>query len=257
MRFRKIDRFLLLLAGLFVVAILVPFDLPGEEMVPDLYRGLLHRPVLAQASEALSGPELDLVRLESELEAARHRIRELEDQLNARRELGAFFREIRWPQPPVAVPGWVFSVDSDVYRRIFRIDCGASDGVRKGMPVVTGKALLGVVEVVQANQGIVRRVDDPGFRIEIEVKTGEGYARGIAQGDGDRGLEVRFLRAARDLRKGTKVFTSSYDRMVPPGLLVGAIEEMEDPQRDGVLEVRVTPAASLGRLGQVEVLRRR
>ena len=50
MRFRKIDRYLLLLAGLFVLAILQGSDLPGEEVLPDVYRAVVHRPLLAHDS---------------------------------------------------------------------------------------------------------------------------------------------------------------------------------------------------------------
>jgi cell shape-determining protein MreC len=85
----------------------------------------------------------------------------------------------------------------------------------------------------------------------------ERYVRGVAHGTGDRGFEVRFVRAARSLKPGTPVFTSSYSEEIPAGLLVGEIEEVEDQERDGVLEVRGTPAASLGRFAQIEVLKLR
>jgi rod shape-determining protein MreC len=257
MRYRRIDRYLLVLAGLFVLAILRRTDLPGEEVLPDLYRATIHQPLLAQATDALAEPELEFVRLRSELEVARHEIERLKGQLEARDELRGFFRAIRWPEPPVAIPGWVFSVETDAWRRTFRISCGTEDQVESGLPVVTGKALLGLVLVAQRRQSVVRRVDDPGFRIDVELESGDGFARGVAHGTGNGGLELRFLRAARELERGTRVFTSSYDPLVPPGLLVGLVEDVEDPERDGVWEVAVTPAASLGRLAQVEVLRRR
>ena len=34
------------------------------------------------------------------------------------------------------------------------------------------------------------------FRIEVEIALEHGYARGIAVGSGDRGMDVRFLRGA-------------------------------------------------------------
>lgn len=256
MRFRKIDRYLLLLAGLFVLAILVRGDLPGEEVLPDVYRATVHRPLLAQAAEALAEPELEIVRLRSELAAANFQIRQLKEQMSARRELGEFLRPIQWRSPPAAIPGWVFAVDSDTYRRTFKIDCGSGDGVGRNMPVVTGKALLGVVKDVKLHESTVLRVDDPEFRIEVELPIAENrYARGVAHGTGDRGFEVRFVRAARSLQPGTPVFTSSYSKEIPGGLLVGEIEEVEDQESDGVLEVRGTPAASLGRFAQIDVLR--
>ena len=74
-------------------------------------------------------------------------------------------------------------------------------------------------------------------------------------GSGDRGLNLRFLRGAGGIKPGASVFTSAHDRSVPAGLLVGWIDEVSDADRDGVLEVTVTPAVSLGRLSQVEILK--
>ena len=259
MRFRKIDRYLLLLAGLFVLAILRRTDLPGEEVLPDVYRAVVHQPLLAQASGALSEGEQEVVRLRSRLEAANHRIRQLEQQLSSRKELGRFLSKMSWRRPPVAIPAWVFSVDPDVYRRSFQIDKGAKAGIRTKMPVVVGKALLGRVVKTDRRTAVVRRVDDPVFRIEVEIPIGkdgkQGYVRGIAIGSGDRGLGVRFLRGVGGVTPGAAVFTSAHDKNIPAGLLVGWIDEVTDADRDSVLEVTVTPAASLGRLSQVEVLK--
>ena len=121
MRFRKIDRYLLLLAGFFVLAVLRRTDLPGEEVLPDLYRAAIHEPLLAQASGALAAPEQRLARLEAELASAKHEIAQLKDQLSSRQELARFLRGIEWPRDPVVQPAWVFSVESDVYRRTLPI----------------------------------------------------------------------------------------------------------------------------------------
>ncbi len=255
MRYRKIDRYLLLLAGLFVLAILQRSDLPGEEVLPDIYRAVVHQPLLAGAAGALAEPELELTRLRSELEASKFRILQLKQQLSSRKELGRFLRAISWRTPPVAIPGWVIVVDPDPYRRMFQIDRGTSAGVADGQAVVVGKALLGRVVSVWQRGATVRRVDDPMFRIEVEIALEHGYARGIAVGSGDRGMDVRFLRGAGGIKPGALVFTSAYDEFIPAGLLVGRIDEVEDENRDAVLEVSVTPAASLGRLSQVEVLK--
>ena len=256
MRFRKIDRYLLLLTGLFVLAVLRPTDLPGEEVLPDVYRAAIHQPFLAQAANVVAEPELELAELRSELEAARFQVRALKTQLNARAELQAYFREVRWPNPPVAIPGFVFQVESDVYRRTFRVACDQSEGVGAGMPVVTGKALLGVVILVLKHHSVVRRVDDPNFRIEVQVDAGDdAYVPGVAVGTGSKGLEVLYLRAAGRIKVGAKVFTSSHDEFVPAGLLVGTVESVDDEERDGMLEVRVKPAAALGHLAQVDVLK--
>jgi cell shape-determining protein MreC len=256
MRFRKLDRYLLVLALLFVLAALRRTGLPGEEMLPDLYRVAVHGPLLAPLAQAASAGELDTVALKSELEVARREITLLKEQLTRRDELARYFGELQWEGRPRAVPGWVCAVDADTFQRNLRISVGVREGVAAGQPVVEGKALLGLVFAVEPHLAFVRRVDDPGFRLEVEVETAKGVDRGVARGLGDRGLEVAFLRRADAIAAGNPVFTSRYHPDVPPGLLVGWVESVKDLDRDDILEVSVTPAAALGRWAQVHVLRR-
>jgi rod shape-determining protein MreC len=148
----------------------------------------------------------------------------------------------------------VFAVDADPYRRIFQIDRGTREGVQTGQAIVVGRALLGVAIDAKPNFTTIRRIDDPSFLIEVEIETADGVLSGIAQGDADRGLEVRFVRQTSALREGDAVFTSRYDAKVPPGLLVGRVAAIRDIDQDGMHEVSVAPAAMAGRWAQVEVL---
>jgi rod shape-determining protein MreC len=256
-RFRKINRYLLLLAALFVLAVLRDSDMPGEEVLPDVYRATLHRPLLAPAAAAAHSDELEIVELKSALEVARREVKQLKEQLERTHRLREYFQELVWRERPQAVAGWVFAVDTDVYRRHFRIDRGRADGLEAGMPVVTGTALLGVVIQVDARIATVRRLDDPAFRLEIEIETGDGVVHGVARGDGDGGLDVRFVRSADSLRPGDSAFTSRYHAKIPPGLFIGQVEKVDDVDQDGVHEVTVTPAAALGRWAQIHVLKKR
>jgi cell shape-determining protein MreC len=97
-------------------------------------------------------------------------------------------------------------------------------------------------------------VDDPSFRLEVEIE-GEGeLARGVARGDGHRGIDVRYVPRARALVKGQKAFTSRYHELIPPGLYVGEVLSIEDVDEDGLQEVALAPAAALGRNALVHVL---
>ena len=256
-RFRKINRYLLLLAVLFVLAVLRDTDMPGEAVLTDIYRATLHRPLLAPAAAAAHSDELKLVALKSDLEVARREVRQLKEQLVRTHQLRDYFKALVWRARPQAVPGWVFSVDTDVYRRNFLIDRGQGDGIEPGMPVVIGTALLGVVIRVETRQATVRRLDDPAFRLEVEIETEQGVVHGVACGDGAGGLDVRFVRTAESLRPGDSAFTSRYDERIPPGLFIGLVEKVDDVDQDGVHEVAVTPAAALGRWAQIHVISKR
>ena len=96
MRFRKIDRYLLLLAALFVLAVLKRTDLPGEEVLPDVYQATVHQPLLAQAAAAANDGALDIVALRAELAARQREIRQLRQQLETTRKQAGYLRELRW-----------------------------------------------------------------------------------------------------------------------------------------------------------------
>jgi rod shape-determining protein MreC len=256
MRFQRINRYLLLLAAMFVLAVLLRKELPGEEVLPDAYRAAVGKPLLQPLADAVHDGPVGEAELRSRLAAAERRVRELTEQLERTHELERWFGKLRWEAPARAVPAWVYAVEADEYRRAFQIDRGSGEGIKEGMPVVTGQALLGIVVAVHPNTATVRRVDDPSFRLEVEIegeREGE-VVRGVARGDGDRGVDVRFVPRARALRKGQKAFTSRYHPLIPPGLYVGEVESVEDVDEDGLQEVALAPAAALGRNAHVHVL---
>jgi len=254
MRLQRLHRYLLLLAALFVLAVLLRHDVPGEEVLPDAYRAAVGKPLLEPLAAAAHDGAVELADMKSRVAVAELRVRELTEQLEHAHELERYFGKLQWEAPARAIPAWVFSVESDDYRRAFQIDRGSSSSVGVGMPVVTGQALLGVVLAVKANYAIVRRVDDPSFRLEVEIEGESEVVRGVAHGDGDHGINVRFVRRASVLKKGQRAFTSRYDKRIPPGLYVGDVSDVADEDEDGLLEVSLVPAAAIGRHSLVHVL---
>jgi len=263
MRFHRIDRFLLVLAALFVVAALRGRSLPGEEVLPDLYGTFIERPLLAGTVGKSESPAKEAARLRSEVASLEREVRELRTQVTETRKLGQYFDQLEWPRQPRAVPAWVTGIDPDPWQLTLRIGCGTENGVAlagnadhgpQKLAVVSGKALLGVVIRTHRRDSTVRRVDDDRFRLEVEIQNGTDVLRGIVSGQGGPLLALRFVRKVRGLKVGLPVLTSSYDADIPPGLLVGRIEAVSDEEGDGVREVAIQPAASFVRLGQVDVL---
>jgi len=260
-RLAKIDRYLLVLAALFGLAIVRGRSLPGEDVLPDLFGAVVQGPILAGAAADKDGKHKTNA-LQSEIAGLKREVRELQSQVQSARNLRKYFDEMKWPERPRAVHGWVVGIEPDPWQLSFRVRVGGDAGVRldsangpRRLAVVNGRALLGVVVAVDNRRlCTVRRVDDGRFQIEVEVEVEGRLVRGIAHGKGDETLTLRFTRVAEDLERGLEVFTSAYDRDIPAGLLVGRIEEVADAENAGVTEVTVVPAASFVRLGQVDVL---
>jgi len=254
MRFARIDRYLLLLAVLFVIAVLKPGDFPGEEVLPTVYRKAVYQPLLAQAADAAHGDTIDIVKLRAELAVAKHRIAELERQIDADSQLAAYLKRTRFERRLRAVEGWIYAIESNPYRLGFRVDLNEKHNVRRGMPVVVGQALLGRVVAVERRGATVRRLDDRAFRIEVSIVTSDGAVPGVARGNGERGLDVKLVRGAGALRAGDLVYTAREDARIPGGLFVGEVSSVEDIDENAIPEVTVTPAVALGSWAQVTVL---
>lgn len=257
MRLTRERTFVALLALLLVLTVLRRRELPGEEALPGLYRSLVYDPFLdpGPAPAVEPDPELRMEELRVLADSLQRQNRELREKNSALEKLLGLKSELGlggWAYTPVAAR--VLSIEPGTYRRFFRISRGAADGVAAGMPVVDGTTLLGIVASSGASTALVRRLDDPQSRIEVEVETQERAFPGVAQGTGDGTLRIRLLRGADAVLEGAAVFTTAYDARVPAGLLVGRVEQVQDLDRDQVLEVVARPTAAFERPVHVEVL---
>jgi len=152
--------------------------------------------------------------------------------------------------------------DASSFRRSILIDRGSEDGVRMGMAVVSGRVLVGRVEVVHARSAFVKLVTDRRSRLEVALRTTEevrltGYVRGEGRGTAEGELDLRFLVVPDDVgwvETGAAVLTSNADPLVPAGLIVGYVTEVYDKDLDGIPRVRLRPALDLHRSTRVFVL---
>lgn len=149
-------------------------------------------------------------------------------------------------------------------RRHLRIDAGAYLGVRRGMAVVVGWSLVGVVVGEHPAEALVRLVSDPESRIPAHLQTaagvaedgsvvpGEVVALGVLAGTGEPELlELTFVEDRPDLavEPGMQVVTAGGPGPVPPGLVLGTVmTARRTPQSDhwsiGVVPLRRGDLAS-------------
>lgn len=147
-------------------------------------------------------------------------------------------------------------------RRSILINRGRADGLRIGHAAVMGGVYVGRVRVVHEHSALVQLLTDPSSRLEVLVRTSKdqmlrGYALRRGSKDGVDLLEVRFVRLRGDvgiIRPGAPVYTSNFDERVPAHLEVGTVDEVSDPDRDGMPSLFVTPSLDLDRSTEVVIL---
>lgn len=134
------------------------------------------------------------------------------------------------------------------------IDKGASDGIAKGMPVVTGSGLVGRIENVSRNRSTVQLLVDDEFAVGVRVvpqgDTGVANGRGVG-----RAMDADLIDPSTELEEDQVVVTSGLQQSqfpagIPVGTIASAIARPNALQQD----VTIDPVVDLGRLSFVTVL---
>ncbi len=110
---------------------------------------------------------------------------------------------------------------------ILVIDKGVSDGVGMGQAIITSSGVLaGKIFDVEQNRSYIRLLTHPDFAISISI--GENTsAVGMVQGQFGLSAILSFVPNNLEVQKGQQIFTSNLDQLVPPGILIGQIEQVE------------------------------
>ncbi len=149
-----------------------------------------------------------------------------------------------------------------------QINRGRDDGVEEDLAVVAVDGLVGRVTAVATHTADVLLISDPTCRVSCRLpRSGAlGILRGVGVDlAGRSGLDlscmppafrVDYVEQSQDVREGDEVVTSGLGGTYPEGLLVGVVSEA-GAGRDGLFRpVSVRPAADLGRLRYVWVVKR-
>ncbi len=136
---------------------------------------------------------------------------------------------------------------------VFYIDKGAHDGLKQDMAVITADGVVGKVRDVFPHTAQVLSVNDTTSGAGVILETTR--IRGVLKGNAAGQLEVVDVTADQRIKPGENVLTAGGDLIFPRGLPVGVVEKVvPDPDRDGLIQIIVKPAAHLDRLDEVLVI---
>jgi rod shape-determining protein MreC len=184
--------------------------------------------------ERIAALESEQVRL-GELEGSNRR---LEDLLAFRDRLDGAVHAAR-----------VIGRDPLPWFRTLTIDRGESDGVRRGLAVISPNGVIGQVADVSRTAARVLLLTDHNSGIDAIVQ--RSRARGIVQGAREQGCTMNYLKRDDDVRVGDRIVTSGLDGIFPKGILVGEVVEV-GPKHRGLLQAAtVRPSAPLDRIEEV------
>jgi len=132
------------------------------------------------------------------------------------------------------------------------LNAGSRDGVRPGQPVMgAGATLVGIVTEVDTGRSRVRLVTDRDSAIAALLQSSRTAGSLVGTGEG---LRLDFVSVDTKVAAGDVVLTSALGGLLPPGLLVGRVAEVEARKQELFQSIVVAPLANLDRVEQVLIM---
>jgi rod shape-determining protein MreC len=144
----------------------------------------------------------------------------------------------------------------------YLVNRGSADGVRPGVAVVAGvigdhnrtsALLVGTITQVASHTARFTLTTSSQSQVLAEVLN-TAHSRGAAVGEYNLGLQLKFIPLADDVTVGQAVVTSNLDNLIPPGLLVGTVTNVEKHEGDFFLSATVAPPVNVDHFRFLEVL---
>ncbi len=151
------------------------------------------------------------------------------------------------------IPAQIIGSSGSEQSHVFYLDKGKADGLGRDMAVITADGIVGKVREVFPHSAQVLAINDQtsGAGVILETTRIRGILRGNEQGQ----PQIVGILADTRIKPGENVLTAGGDQIFPRGLPVGAVEKVvNDPDRDGFINVIIKPAAHLDRLDEVLVI---
>jgi rod shape-determining protein MreC len=189
----------------------------------------------------------------------RKRVQDLEVERNRLMEAEATNRrlqqllEFRSHLPSGAVTASIIGSSASSWFQSCLLDKGSSDGVRKGMAVVTPLGVIGQVVSTAAHSAKVLLLTDPSSGIDVLVQ--RTRTRGIVSGSLDYGTILKYVKRNEDIQEGDRLITSGIDGIFPKGLMVGTVIKARKQQLGLFQLIEVIPAVLASRTEEVLVAR--
>ncbi|RIL08490.1 MAG: rod shape-determining protein MreC, partial [Proteobacteria bacterium] len=149
------------------------------------------------------------------LEVENSRLGEWEGEITRLREMVNVSQERGFQGLAADVIGY----DSTNWVRAITVSRGSEDGVRIGMPVIQGNAVVGQVIAAGPRSARVLLITDHSSGIDGLVQSSR--VRGTVEGSGSGDCQLNYVLSDEDVSVGDRVITSGMDGIYPKGLLIG------------------------------------
>jgi len=224
----------------------LPIFLAGE-LVNEIRNGWRRYIYLMDVEKENERLKTELLQKENELAFLKEKLRTLE-RLN---ELLGYREIFEYP----TLVGNVIGYSSDGGYKGILINVGEKAGVKEGMPVVSYKGLIGVVNRVYPFSSNVLLITDK--NISVDVMNMRTLEKAILTGDGKEGCRLKYFSKTGDVAIGDVFQTAGVSGLFPRGISVGTVISIEEGDEGLFKEVRIKPFVDPQKVNEVLVLMRR
>jgi rod shape-determining protein MreC len=189
--------------------------------------------------------EAQVAQLEAEVVTLREQASEV-DQLRALLGYASSLPENRYRVSKV------IGRDTSPFLHYLILDQGSDAGIRRGMPVVNEKGLVGRITEVSATASKLQLITDPDSVINARIQ--ESRAEGILVGRATGELNMIYISQDITLTVGEIVVTSGLGGGFPPEILIGRVVSVHRRDYEIYQTAIIEPRSDFSRLEMVLII---
>ncbi len=135
------------------------------------------------------------------------------------------------------------------------LSIGERSGVKKGMPVESGRGLVGIIETVEANRCQALLITSRGLTVGGMVLNRNPAQVGFIRGQDGMSVVLSLQDPKSPVEVGDTVITSGFGDLIPRGVIVGKVVQVIPSEEFGTVRAIVDPVVNLGALKEVFILK--
>ncbi|MGB5288456.1 MAG: rod shape-determining protein MreC [Ignavibacteriaceae bacterium] len=186
----------------------------------------------------------NITQLRNENKALRQTNAELMLQLSMLREQGILNRELNGmlgykdtASLPLT-PATIVSKSLSITQNTITINEGTVKGIKPGMPVISYRGVVGIIQTCSDNFSIARTLKN--VDLKLTVKNEKNRLNGIMKWDGEK-LVIVDVPKTYDFDIGDRIVTSEMSSIIPVPIPVGIVAKIEEEQTGILNLIHVTP----------------
>jgi rod shape-determining protein MreC len=142
--------------------------------------------------------------------------------------------------------------DPSLWFHTLTIDRGASDGIEKGMPVITVEGVVGQILETSRTTSKVLLAHDQNSAVNALIQ--KNRIQGIIKGRGTQNYHLQYILRNADVSKGDLIVTSGLGGSFPKGIPIGIVSKVTKNERGMFQNIETQPTVNFSQLEYLIVI---